>query len=121
MKFILIFLISFVVGPALFWILAREQPHRRFFVFMWLSAIALIVTAVAAARWLVPAWAASPYPGLVVILALWLAWIVVLALCVQAVQLRARSDTISKGAFAVGAMSTTLPWFGLYIALLMGP
>jgi len=51
--------------------------------------------------------------------ALWLAWIAVLALCVLAVRARVRSPLIVKWTGAIGAMATTLPWFGLYAAQMM--
>jgi len=51
-----------------------------------------------------------------VIMMLWIGWVMVLTLCVLALRARLPDPVVSKAAFTLGAMATTLPWFGLYTA-----
>lgn len=119
MKLVVTFIVVFVGGPLLFWKLARRRPEMTSFSVLMVLALALMALAFGVGRWLVPAYATSPYPGLGAIAMIWLAWVVMLAFCVQAVGLRLRSAPARKAAFAIGAMATTLPWFGLYFAQMM--
>ncbi len=119
MKMALTFFMVFVVGPILFWQLARPAPSRHRIAGLMLLAIALMITAFAAGTWLVPALTPSPYPGLLTIVTSWLSWIVVLAYAVMALKFRITSNTPRKAILAIGAMATTLPWFGLYAAQMM--
>ena len=119
MKLALTFLVVFVGGPLLFWRLARRTPDKTTFSVLMLLALVLMVLAFGVGRWLVPVFAPSPYPGLGAILMIWIAWVVMLAFCVQAIGLRFTSPAARKAALALGAMATTLPWFGLYFAQMM--
>lgn len=121
MKLVLTFFAVFVVGPILFWRLARPAPSRHRIAALMACAILLMVAAFAIGHWLVPMLTPSAYPGLAVIVASWLSWIVVLAYCALALQYRLKSHTARKTIFALGAMATTLPWFGLYAAQIMDP
>ncbi len=121
MKLALTFFAVFVIGPILFWRLARPAPSRHRIAGLMACAILLMVAAFVIATWMAPVYAPSPYPGLAVIVASWLSWIVVLAYCALALQYRLKSVTARKTIFALGAMATTLPWFGLYAAQIMDP
>lgn len=121
MKLVVVFFMVFVVGPILFWRLARPAPSRHRIAGLMACAILLMVSAFGIGHWLVPMLAPSAYPGLAVIVASWLSWIVVLAYCVLALQYRIKSDTVRKTSLTLGAMATTLPWFGLYAAQMMAP
>lgn len=121
MKLVVVFFMVFVIGPILFWCLARPAPSRHRIAALMAFAILLMVAAFAIGHWLVPMLTPSPYPGLAVIVASWLSWIVVLAYCVLALQYRIKSNTGRKTTLALGAMATTLPWFGLYAAQIMDP
>lgn len=116
MKLTLTFLVTFLAGPAAFWILARQTPTRGYFRTLFGVLAALIAAAFALNLWGLPAAPDHPLAGLAVILTMWLAWIVVLALCVLAVRRSASQNSLKRLAFALGAMATTLPWFGLYTA-----
>ena len=116
MKAALIYLISFVAGPVVFWVLARQSPARRYFALLWAVTVVLVGTAYAIAQLAAP----ERYVGLWVILALWLAWIVVMALCVLAARARLPDLTAQRWAMALGAVGTTLPWFGLRVAQMLG-
>ena len=119
MKIVVTFLVVFVVGPLIFWRLARPAPSRHRIAGLMASAILLMVAAFAIGTWLVPMMAPSPYPGLAVIVASWLSWIVVLAYTVLALRYRVKSQPARKVIFSIGAMATTLPWFGLYAAQML--
>ncbi|MCR9111673.1 MAG: hypothetical protein NXH84_00290 [Rhodobacteraceae bacterium] len=116
MKFVAAFLLTFVAGPAAFWVLARQNPTRGYFILLWLVSVALVGVAYALRLWIVPSMPDNAYAGLSVIMALWFGWIIVLALGVLAVRARDIPARYKRYAFAIGAVATTLPWFGLYAA-----
>ncbi|WP_299845455.1 hypothetical protein [uncultured Roseovarius sp.] len=119
MKLAITFLMVFLVGPLVFWVLARHRPSRHRIAALMGVAACLMAAAFALGRWAVPALAPSPYPGLAAVVASWFAWIVMLAYCTLAAQYRLKSATARKFIIAIGAMATTLPWFGLYTAQMM--
>lgn len=121
MTLIVTFFVVFVVGPLLFWKLARRRPSRRRIALLMASALLLVLAAFGTGQWLVPMLAPNPYPGLAAICAIWLAWILVLAYCALALQYRLTSKFARRTIIAVGAMATTLPWFGLSAAQYMAP
>lgn len=119
MRNVLFYAVSFVAAPAIFTVLAKKSPERRYF--RSLAVIAALLTAVAslalrhAPRDFLPA----PWGGVVIVTAYWLAWIIVLAMCFLALR-RALGETRGLNwGFAAGAVATTLPWFGLYAAQAM--
>lgn len=116
MTLILTFFLVFAVGPATFWMLAKQRPTKRYFVLLWVISIALVVLAIVVVRLSDTVLQPSPFLGLTAILALWFSWITVLALCVLAICQRTRSEGVTRWVFAIGAMATTLPWFGYYVA-----
>ncbi len=120
MKLVLIFLAIFTAGPVFFALLARPAPARKYIIALCVGAAVLVAMGFAIAKAGGALLPVSPYPGLGAIVALWLAWISVLALCFQAIKMRATSLGPVKAAYVVGAMATTLPWFGLYAARIMG-
>ena len=119
MKIALVYLISFAAGPAMFWVLARQRPTRGYFMALCAFAVGLLAMGWAVPRLIAPDAQASPYPDLAVLLLLWVAWIVVIALCTLAARSRLPQGTARRWAFALGAMATTLPWFGLYTAQIL--
>ncbi|MEO3416512.1 hypothetical protein AAFO92_17815 [Roseovarius sp. CAU 1744] len=119
MKLIVTFFVVFVLGPVLFWRLARPAPSRHRIAALMACAILLMIVAFGIATWMAPMYEPSPYPGLAVIVASWLSWIVVLAYCALALRYRIKSRPLQKVIFAIGAMATTLPWFGLYTAQML--
>lgn len=111
-----LFLISFVAGPAIFWMLARLRPSRGYFVTLWIASAVLAGAALSLPRLL----GESMTTGVAVIILFWLGWIMVIALCVLAARTRLTDGTSTRLAFMIGAMGTTLPWFGLYTAQMIG-
>lgn len=118
MTLLAMFVVVFLAGPFVFWILARRAPSRANVTGLWvIAAVALLLAF--AVRWS-GFWAYGVPPEVLALVGLWLAWIAVLALCVLAVRARVQSPLIVRWTGAVGAMATTLPWFGLYAAQMMG-
>jgi hypothetical protein len=116
MMYVTAFLLCFVFGPGLFWLIARRRATRPRFAATWGLSMFLIGTALALRHWIMPTYPDAPMAGIGVLLALWLAWILVLALAVMAIRARPVSFRLHRTAFALGAVGTTLPWFGLYAA-----
>lgn len=119
MTLALTFLLTFTAGPAVFWALARRQPARGYALQLCLLAIGLIVAAYALSILGAPGIPDDPYAGLAAIMALWLAWIIVLALIMLALRRRLLPIQTQRVAFALCALATTLPWFGLAAAQMM--
>lgn len=113
---VLVYLVSFAAGPTAFWLLARQRAEGFDFALMALLALVLMVLTITLPRYAGEAWRGWVYFDVVLLVLLWLAWIVVLALCVQGVRRHLSEESAQRWAFAVGAMATTLPWFGLLIA-----
>ncbi|WP_371225026.1 hypothetical protein [Roseovarius sp. 2305UL8-3] len=111
-----VYLVSFVAGPVIFWGLARRCPSRGYFTLLCVIALTLMVAANVVPKLAAIEGDTSAYPALTKVLMLWLGWIVVVALCFLALRERLPPGTAHRGAFAIGAMATTLPWFGLYAA-----
>lgn len=109
----LLFGLGFLAGPIIFWVLAKQTPTRRYVVTLWVTSVALIALAFVLRQWAADL---APYGGLGVILLIWLAWIVVLALVLLAIRSRALPPHTKRLAYGVTAAATTLPWFGLYTA-----
>jgi len=116
MKTALIYLVSFAAGPVIFWILARQRPAKGYFTLLCVIAVALMVAANVVPRLAAIEGDTSAYPALTKVMLLWLGWIVVIALCVLALRERLPEGPALRWSFALGAMATTLPWFGLYAA-----
>lgn len=110
------FLLCFGVGPGLFWLAARRKASRTRFAAIWGLSVLLIGAALLLRHRVMPAYPDATFAGLGVLLSLWLAWILVLALAVMALRARPFPFALHRAAFALGAVGTTLPWFGLYAA-----
>lgn len=117
MTMVLLFAVVFLLGPLVFWALARRAPSRGNVIGLW--AVAAATVGLAFVVRVLGLWAYGVPPQLLMLVALWMSWIAVLALCVLAVRARVRSPLVVRWAGVVGAMATTLPWFGLYAALMM--
>jgi uncharacterized membrane protein len=110
------FAIVFVAGPAAFWVLSRQQATRGYLITLWVVTVGFMVVVYGALNFGATLAIPDLYTGLVVVLSFWMAWICMLALLMLAVQRRVVSPAVHRAAFAIGAMATTLPWFGLYAA-----
>ena len=110
------FLIVFVTGPAVFWALSRQEATKGYLIRLWLVTFGLVVIAFGVVNFGTTL-AIPPFAiGLTVVLSFWMAWITMLALIMLAVRRRVSAASVKRAAFVIGAMATTLPWFGLYAA-----
>lgn len=100
------FVVCFVVGPALFALVVRAG--RRIVVPTALGVIAAVV----AARFFQSRGVALAEVG-----ALWLAWVLAVALVALALRIRLSAPSPRKLVMVTGLLATTMPWFGLATAL----
>ena len=116
MTLVLTFLVIFGVGPAVFLGLCRLSPDTRGVASLWLIAAGATGLAFAVKSGALAFGLGPTAQALVPLTALWMAWIAVLALCMLVLRARVQDAATLRWAHAIGAMATTLPWFGLYTA-----
>jgi hypothetical protein len=112
----IIFAIVFAAGPAAFWVLARKEATQGYLVTLWVATLALLALAYGASTFGATLGLPAPVIAFVLVLSFWMAWVAMLALITLAVRRRVASASVQRTTFAIGAMATTLPWFGLYAA-----
>ena len=117
MKLWLLFIAVFIGGPLTFRWLTRSPPSPR--TARGLALLALISASIAmilrygfAGRWGDDL--AITVAGLFFI---WLGWISVIAFAVQAIRHANPGTKMRRATGILGAVATTLPWFGLALAL----
>ena len=116
MTLVLTFLLIFVAGPFAYWCLARHRASNGEFLLLVGVSLTLTGLSFALPRWAGQAWQNWEYFGAALVAFLWLGWVCIMALSVQAVRRKLPVGRSHAWAFALGAMATTLPWFGLHLA-----
>ncbi|MCR8825157.1 hypothetical protein [Pseudosulfitobacter koreensis] len=116
---LVLFLIIFGLGPWIFLRLFR-LPTTRAVLF---GLFAFLVMAIAVSLWLqgvapVP-WGANVWATWIGMTLIWAAWIAVLALAALAWRQRDPRPAMRRWIGVIGAMGTTVPWFGLAAARLL--
>lgn len=112
MKLALVFLTVFVVGPLSFRWLTRHAPSRRtqralvFFCLMMATGGMLL-------RYGSGAWGDDLITTILAVVMIWFAWIGVLAYGAQALRLMDTGSRMRRWTDVLGAIGTTVPWFGL--------
>ncbi len=114
-----LFVVVFGFGPWVFLRLMRLTPSSTVFA----RLVAFMVMAAAASMWLrflapVP-WGANIWATGVGMGLIWAAWIAVLALAALALRHADQGPAMRRWTGVIGAMGTTVPWFGLASARLM--
>ncbi|MEM8653527.1 MAG: hypothetical protein AAGF36_02185 [Pseudomonadota bacterium] len=107
MMIVILFILAFVVGPALFFALDRAAGRP------W--PLALGVTVLVLASFVVRdagAVEVTPARGLASIALIWLAWVLVMVLGARAAGRFLDTPRDRRLARVIGAVGTTLPWFG---------
>jgi hypothetical protein len=116
---ILLFIVVFVVGPLIFRALTNRAPSRAqmllLAIFSFVCAAAALAIRYGLAR---PLDADMLMAGLSVLL-IWLGWIGVLAFGTQALRRAYRGTSMRRWTAVLGAIGTTIPWFGLAWASLV--
>lgn len=110
MTLLFAYAVMFIIGPILMLVLVRAQSGRKSHLLAGTVVVALIGGAVAGQ---------NGGFELVSLAMMWLAWVVLIAMCVLAVQSRYISNDIRKWSAAIGAMATVIPGLGLTLAIMM--
>ncbi|WP_415401140.1 hypothetical protein [Tateyamaria sp. SN3-11] len=113
---LILFTMAFVIGPALYLALAAFDGR------LWplaLIASVMVVLSLALRNEASLTLAADPGPVFVSLLLIWLAWILVLVMVHRAACRTLTSRASRRWSRALGAMGTTLPWFGFATAQMM--
>ena len=111
-----LFTLAFVIGPALFLALDR-RPARHGLVA--LAASVLVVVSFALRTDAGVRLTSDPLATLLSVLFIWIAWVLLMVLVAQALRTRFPSRRAGRVVRAVGAMGTTVPWFGFAAAQMM--
>ncbi|MFL4469249.1 hypothetical protein ACERZ8_04945 [Tateyamaria armeniaca] len=113
---LVLFTMAFVLGPALFLALVRYDIRRL--------PLALIASVLVIASFVLRSEASltlgiDPVPVFLSILSIWLAWILVLVVVTRAVRAAYPGAAARRWSRSIGAMGTTVPWFGFAAAQMM--
>lgn len=105
----------FVAGPATLVFLVRLKRPQSFYRNMAITAAILTIAAFMIGN------NENPNPSMngFVLFAFWLAWVLTLAVCVQAICVRFPFGGFPQWSTAIGAMATTIPWLGYAAATIM--
>ena len=115
MALVIAYIVFVLAGPLIFIALIRPRPtHGRF-----VQDAASVVMLVAAA-FVMRHLGHGPVAAIGWLVAMWLGWIVTIAMVVQAIALRRGMGRQRKWSAAFGATATVLPWFGLSLAITAG-
>lgn len=114
----IIYACVFVVGPYGFLRLVRRCPSKRQFI--GLACIAAGTAAMSfSLRYLSGGWGQNAIATVVGIALIWFAWIAILAFVAQSIRQRDRHAVVRRWTAIIGAIATTIPWFGLATARMM--
>ena len=114
-----VFLLFFIGGPLIFRAVTLAKPSR-----LGLRALGLITAGCAVGglgiRYGFEQWGQDVPLTLAGILLIWMAWIGVLAFGAQALRQADKGMRMRRWTGVIGALGTTMPWFGLASANLVG-
>lgn len=113
---VLLYTMAFVAGPALFLVLA--QFDGRLWPLALISSV-LAVLSLALRNEATVAAGTDPGPLFFSVFMIWIAWILVLVLVVRAARHSLPTRRARRIAQGLGAMGTTLPWFGFTTAQML--
>ncbi|WP_299727928.1 hypothetical protein [uncultured Tateyamaria sp.] len=116
MMLLVLFTMAFVLGPGLFLILLHYDFGR--------GPLALVASLLVVASFVLRSEAGltlalEPVPVFLSIAAIWIAWVLVLVLVVRAWRSAHPTAAAQRWSRAIGAMGTTVPWFGFAAAQMM--
>jgi predicted ABC-type exoprotein transport system permease subunit len=121
MTLILFFLLVFVVGPLIFRAMTKRQPTKGQMLFLLSFALVSAGAALAIRYGLARPLDAEMLMAGVSLLLIWLAWIGVLAFVTQALRRAYPGQKFRRWTSVLGAIGTTIPWFGLAWASILAP
>jgi hypothetical protein len=114
----IIFAMAFIVGPVLFLRLLRSRPSKT--QFFKLGGIGFGATAGSfAVRYSSQSTDENAVSTIAVVGLIWLAWIAILAFVAQILRQQDPHSRRRRWTAVIGAVATTIPWFGLASARMM--
>jgi len=114
------YLVVFIAGPVLLNLLVKQDRSIIFFTGLAVAAAALTITALAIDRAIDRANLPTNSLTLVMLIALWLAWVLTIAICVRAIRAQFPARQMRRWSAVIGTIATTIPWFGLSAATYLG-
>jgi len=116
--FAIIFAFVFVVSPLAYVLLLRPRPSRKQFV--GLGCIVAGTTAMSfVLRYFSDDWGQGILVTIAGIALIWTAWIAILVFVAQSFRQQYPRPAIRRWTTVIGALATTIPWFGLASARMM--
>lgn len=113
MRLALVFLAVFVIGPLIFRLLTRRTPSRRGQLALILFTILMAAGGLLIRVEMGADWGKDPLTTLWGILMSWCGWIGILAFGAQALRQADPRPAMHRWTGLLGAVGTTIPWFGL--------
>jgi drug/metabolite transporter (DMT)-like permease len=114
----IIFATVFVVGPLSYLWLLRPRPSRKQFV--GIGCIVAGSTGMSIVlRYLSGGWGQDVWVTLTGIALIWIAWIAILVFVAQKFRQQDARQVVRRWTSVIGALATTIPWFGLASARMM--
>jgi hypothetical protein len=115
---IIIYLVVFGVGPLTYLSILRGSPSKPYFIKLGF-VIACATGLSFALRYLSGGWGQDIFITLAGIALIWFAWIGILAFVAQKFRQQDNRLTMRRWTAVIGALGTTIPWFGLASARMM--
>lgn len=119
MTLIILFLLVFVAGPLTFRALTKKPPSISGTRFLAAFTFGCAACALAIRYGLAKSWGVDMLMAGVSLLLIWLGWIGVLAFGTQALRRAYPGPSTQRWTAVLGAIGTTIPWFGLAWASLI--
>ncbi|MEL7131679.1 MAG: hypothetical protein AAGK77_04630 [Pseudomonadota bacterium] len=108
---LILFLLAFVIGPAAFFVLDRRGGRH------WpLALLAAVLVAAAVILSNVDAVGSEVAQELLSVLLIWVAWVLVMVLAARALRRILARTQGERWVRVLGALGTTLPWFGFAVS-----
>jgi hypothetical protein len=115
-----VFLLIFLAGPFVFRMLTKAEPSRWGLGFLTLSAVLPVAAGLGLRYGMAAQWGQDVQITLAAILLIWLGWIGLLAFGAQMMRRADPGLGMRRISGVIGALGTTVPWFGLASASLVG-
>jgi lysylphosphatidylglycerol synthetase-like protein (DUF2156 family) len=111
-----LFVVVFIAGPLAFVVLVKQARKLAELRIMVVLVIALMSIGLVAGRMARQPDGLDQFMAITSVVSFWCAWIALIAVLVAMIQRHYPHRTTKRIANATGAMATTLPWMGLYLA-----
>ncbi len=119
MMLVAIFLVVFVGGPLIFRTMTNASPTSRVLRTLSLLALSCVIAGLLLRYFTTDDRGLSLWLSGAGVLLIWVAWIGVLAFVVQTLRHKNSSIRMRRWTGIIGALGTTIPWFGLVSANLI--